>query len=162
MSTIGIGEGDQSFNILSEGRSILLPPLPQKKRQRPIHFFFDNLQWVLRDFGLKKVLKLCIFVSPTWAYLGVIFQWILFRLVKGVEGHMPLPHTQISKKEKKRKERKKRTEERKEERGKRRKNARKGKRREKRRKKRRENLTTPPFVREVVKREAGKYRGIQP
>ena len=75
--------------------------------------------------------------------------------------HAP-PPTQISKKEKKRKERKKRKEERKEERGKRRKNARKGKRREKRRKKRRENLTTPPFVREGVKREAGKYRGIQP
>ena len=159
MSTIGIGEGDQSFNILSEGRSILLPPLPQKKRQRPIHLFFDKLRWVLRDFGLKKVLKLCIFVSPTWAYFGVIFQWILFRRVKGVEA---LPHTQISKKGKKRKERKKEKEERKEERGKRRKNARKGKRREKRRKKRRENLTTPLFVKEGVKREAGKYRGIQP
>ena len=38
------------------------------------------------------------------------------------------------------------------------------KKREKKEEKERENLTTPPFVREGVKikREAGKYHGMQP
>ena len=82
--------------------------------------------------------------------------------MNSVQARKKGPTHKFLKKEKKRKERKKRKEERKEERGKRSKNTRRGKRREKRRKKRRENLTTPPFVREAVKREAGKYRGIQP
>ena len=38
----------------------------------------------------------------------------------------------------------------------------KGKEERKEGRKGEKNLTTPPFVREGVKREAGKYRGIQP
>ena len=36
------------------------------------------------------------------------------------------------------------------------------KKREKKEEKERENLTTLPFVREGVKREVGKYHGMQP
>ena len=82
---------------------------------------------------------------------------------RGRGAHAPPPtHKFVEKREeKKRKKKEKRGEK-----GKKREEKKECKEREKKREKKeekeRENLTTPPFLREGVKREAGKYRGIQP
>ena len=75
--------------------------------------------------------------------------------------HTPLPQHKFLKRIEEKKKKEKRGEE-----GRKREEKKECKKREKKREKKeekeRENLTTPPFVREGVKREAGKYHGMQP